>query len=271
MGKWPSLDKIDMKNGSTDDKEYEHELKKLQHCLLDLQTHYLRTGGRAVVGLDGWDAAGKGGLIQRLIYGLEPRSAHVWRIGAPTPEELSQHYLWRFWQRLPARKNWAIFDRTWYGRVLVERIEGFCTKAEWKRAYDEINEFERQLADDGVCIVKLLVHVSADEQKRRMIERLEDPHKRHKLGPEDFRNIAKRKQYLEAYDDMLEKTDTDHAPWHVIATDNKKIARLQGLKCVVDTIGKGVKLTDNELDPEIAKAAEKLWGWKPDDKPKRKN
>lgn len=270
MGKWPSLDKIEMKNGSIDDKEYEHELEKLQHRLLDLQTHHLRTGGRAVIGLDGWDAAGKGGLIQRLIYGLEPRSAHVWRIGAPTPEELSQHYLWRFWQRLPARKNWAVFDRTWYGRVLVERIEGYCTKAEWKRAYDEINDFERQLTDDGVCIVKLLVHISAEEQKRRMIERLENPHKQHKLGLEDFRNIAKRMQYIEAYDDMLEQTDTDHAPWHVIATDNKKTARLQGLKCVVDTIGKGVNLTENELDPEIAKAAEKLWGWKPGDKQKTK-
>jgi polyphosphate kinase 2 (PPK2 family) len=103
----------------------------------------MRSGGRAAVAVDGWDAAGKGGLIQRLIFGLEPRSIHVWRIGAPTDYEKNRHYLWRFWTRLPERGNWAVFDRTWYGRVLVERIEGFCTKAEWKRAYREINEFER--------------------------------------------------------------------------------------------------------------------------------
>ena len=263
MGKWPSLDKMELKKDSVGDKEYERELLKLQHRLLDLQIHHHSTGGRVVIGLDGWDAAGKGGLIQRMIYGLEPRSIHVWRIGAPSAEEQGRHYLWRFWQRLPAPRNWAIFDRTWYGRVLVERIEGYCSKAEWKRAYREINEFERELADDGVCIVKLLVHVSAEEQKRRMIERLEKPHKRYKVGLEDFRNIAKRKEYLEAYDDMLEKTDTDHAPWHVIATDDKKTARLFGLKVVADTIGKGVKIQDNDLDPKIAEAAAKLWGWKP--------
>ena len=142
-------------------------------------------------------------------------------------------------------------------------LEGFCTKEEWKRAYREINEFERQLTDDGVHIVKFLIHVSPEEQKRRMIERLEDPHKRHKLGVEDFRNIARRKLYVEAYDEMLEKTDTDHAPWHVIATDNKKTARLEGMRLLVQTIGKGVKIGENELDPMIAEAAAKLWGWRP--------
>ena len=134
MGKWPSLDKIELKNGSIGDKEYVRELRKLQHQLLDLQIHHHQTGGRVVIGIDGWDAAGKGGLIQRLVYGLEPRSTHVWRIGAPSKDELRQHYLWRFWQRLPPAGNWAIFDRTWYGRVLVERIEGFCSRSEWKRA-----------------------------------------------------------------------------------------------------------------------------------------
>jgi polyphosphate kinase 2 (PPK2 family) len=264
MGKWPSLDKMELDKGSLGDKEYDRELKRLQHRLLDLQIHHHGTGGRVVIGIDGWDAAGKGGLIQRMIYGLEPRSTHVWRIGAPTPEEQGRHYLWRFWERLPAPRNWAIFDRTWYGRVLVERIEGFCSKHEWKRAYREINEFERQLVDDGVCVIKLLVHVSAEEQKRRMIERLESPHKRYKVGLEDFRNIEKRKKYLEAYDDMLEKTDTDHAPWHVIATDDKKIARITGLKIVADMLGKGVKVHDNELDPKVAEAAHELWGWTPE-------
>jgi len=265
MGKWPSLDKIEMIDGPIDDETYEHKLKKLQDRLLDLQIHYLRHGGRAIIGVDGWDAAGKGGLIQRVVFGLEPRSTHVQRIGAPTDYEQGRHYLWRFWMRLPAPGNWAIFDRTWYGRVLVERIEGFCSKAAWQRGYREINDFERLLTDDGVRIVKLLVHVSEDEQRRRMIRRLDDPHKRYKIGPEDFRNIAKRKQYVEAYDDMLEKTDTRHAPWHVIASDDKRHARLAGLEVIVDALGDGVKIVEQELDPKVAKDAFKMWGWKPKD------
>ena len=262
MGKWPRLDKIEMIDSPIEDEKYEHQLKKLQDRLLDLQIHSLRTGGRVLVGIDGWDAAGKGGLIERAVAGLEPKSVHVWRIGAPTPEEQGRHYLWRFWNRLPARGDWAIFDRTWYGRVLVERIEGFCSKDAWKRAYNEINEFERQLTDDGVRIVKILVHVSEEEQKRRMIDRLTRPYKRHKVGLEDFRNIAKRKEYLEAYDDMLEKTDTKNAPWQVIATDNKKHARLKGLEIMIEELGRGVELTEHELDPQIADAAYKAWGWK---------
>src|SRR5689334_19516924 len=205
MGKWPSLDKIKMIEDSIDDETYERKLKKLQYRLLDLQIHHIRTGGRAIVGIDGWDAAGKGGLIQRLVFGLEPRSVQVWRIGAPTAEEQGKHFLWRFWERVPAPRNWAVFDRTWYGRVLVERIEGFCSKDEWHRAYREINEFERTLSDSGVRFIKLLIHVSEEEQRRRMIKRLEKPHKRYKVGREDFRNIAKRRQYLEAYKDMLDK------------------------------------------------------------------
>lgn len=268
MGKWPSLDKIEMIDGPIDEATYEHDVEKLQRRLLDLQIHHLRAGGRAIVSIDGWDAAGKGGLIERIVARLEPKSVQVFRIGAPTPEEQGRHYLWRFWQRLPAPGNWAIFDRTWYGRVLVERVEKFCSKDAWKRAYDEINEFERQLTDDGVRIVKILVHVSAEEQKNRMIDRLSKPHKHYKIGLEDFRNIAKRKEYLEAYDDMLERTDTDHAPWHVIASDNKMHARLAGLRVLIDEIGKGVDHSDQPLDPKIAEAAFKLWGWKPDDKKK---
>jgi polyphosphate kinase 2 (PPK2 family) len=269
MGKWPSLDKIEMVSGPIDHEAYEQRLRKLQTSLLDLQVQDLRSGGRALIGFDGWDAAGKGGLIERAIYGLEPRSTQVWRIGAPSKEELAQHYLWRFWERLPPRGNWAIFDRTWYGRVLVERIEGLCTKDEWKRAYREINEFERQLADDGVRIVKLLVHVSAEAQKKRMIARLDDSTKNYKVGLEDFRNIAKRKQYLEAYDEMLEKTDTAYAPWHVIATDHKKHARLEGLKILVDELSRGRKIREQTLDAEVAEAAFRMWGWKPEKKKKK--
>lgn len=271
MGKWPILEKIEMIDDPIDEKDYEHALEKLQRRLLDLQVYHIRTGGRVVIGIDGWDAAGKGGLIERLVAGLEPKSTHVWRIGAPTPEEQGKHYLWRFWDRLPAPGNWAIFDRTWYGRVLVERVEDFCSTEEWKRAYREINEFERQLADDGVRIVKLIVHVSADEQKRRMIDRLNKPHKHYKIGLEDFRNIAKRKAYLKAYDDVLERTDTDHAPWHVVATDNKMHARLKALEIVASQVGKGVETTGQPLDPKIAQAAFELWGWKPESAKSGKN
>jgi len=265
MGKWPSLDKIKMIEDSIDDETYERKLKKLQYRLLDLQVHHIRTGGRAIVGIDGWDAACKGGAIQRIVFGLEPRSTHVWRIGAPSREEQGRHFLWLFWERVPPPANWAIFDRTWYGRVLVERIEGFCTKAEWQRAYHEINEFERTLTDACVHFIKLLIHVSEEEQKKRMLKRLENPHKRYKVGLEDFRNIAKRNQYLEAYKDMLDKTDTDYARWHVIASDDKRHARLKGLEIIVDELSSGTKITPQELDPEVSSAAFKLWGWKPTD------
>ena len=124
MGKWPKLDEMKLSDKTVDDHTYDKQLKKLQDRLLEIQLHYLRTGGRAIIGVDGWDAAGKGGLIQRFVFGLEPRSTHVCRIGAPTVEEQGRHYLWRFWTRLPAPGNWTVFDRTWYGRVLVERIEG---------------------------------------------------------------------------------------------------------------------------------------------------
>jgi polyphosphate kinase 2 (PPK2 family) len=264
MGKWPSLDKVEMDNGPIDQKEYDRELGKLQHRLLDLQVWHLLTGGRVIIGIDGWDAAGKGGMIERMVAGLEPKSTHVWRIGAPTPAEQGRHYLWRFWERLPAPGNWAIFDRTWYGRVLVERIEGFCSKEDWKRAYHEINEFEHQLSNDGAIFVKILVHVSAEEQKRRMIERLEKPHKRYKVGLEDFRNIAKRQAYLEAYRDMLNRTDTDYAPWYVIASDSKQRARLKALRILNEAIGKGMKIPEQTLDPQIEQAASALWGWQLD-------
>ena len=262
MGKWPTLDRMKMIDGPLEDQEYERRLKKLQNKLLDLQVHDLSSGGRVMIGIDGWDAAGKGGLVQRIVFGLEPRSMHVWRIGPPTPEEQGRHFLWRFWERVPPPRNWSLFDRTWYGRVLVERIEGFCSKAEWQRAYREINEFEKTLTDSGVRFIKLLVHVSAKEQKKRMIRRLERPHKHYKIGVEDFRNIVKREQYLEAYKDMLDKTDTEYAPWHVIATDDKRHARLRGLEIIIEELTRGREIKPQPLEPEVAKAAYKLWGWK---------
>jgi polyphosphate kinase 2 (PPK2 family) len=262
MRKWPRLDKVPMLP-ALGDKKYERALAPLQDRILHIQMNDIQKSGRAVVAVEGWDASGKSGLISRLIEHLEPRSVFVWRIGAPTQEEKAQQYLWRFWRRLPAKGNWSIFDRTWYGRVLVERVEDFCAKDEWKRAYREINEFERQLTDDGVRVVKLLMHTSEEEQKKRIVSRMENPKKHYKVGLEDFRNLRRRKDYLAAFDDMLAKTDTNLAPWHVIASDDKRRARIEALKVVAKVLGRGVSIDLPPLNPEVVEAARKLWGWKP--------
>jgi polyphosphate kinase 2 (PPK2 family) len=262
MGKWKKLDKMDLGDG-LDDEAYEERLTQLQYRLLHIQQWMARTKCRAIVALEGWDAAGKGGLVKRMTERLDPRPLHVWQIAAPTPEEQGRHYLYRFWQKLPPPGEFAIFDRTWYGRVLVERVEGYATQDAWRRAYDEINDFERMLADDGIRLVKILLHISAREQRRRIIERMETPEKRFKVTLDDFRNISRRADYLEAFDDMLERTDSEHAPWTVIATDNKRRARIEGIEVVAETLARGANLAPPDLDPEIARAAQEMFGWDP--------
>ena len=186
-----------------------------------------REAGRSVVvAFEGWDAAGKGGAIKRLTEKLDPRGYAVYPIGAPNEEERKRHYLWRFWTRLPDRGRWAIFDRSWYGRVLVERVEGLCKKEAWKRAYREINEFERQLIDDGVVLVKIFLAITKHEQKKRFEERVNDPYKRWKIGPEDWRNREHWDQYLEAAEEMFAETNSKIAPWRVIGANRKWHARL---------------------------------------------
>ncbi|TXL70663.1 polyphosphate kinase [Vineibacter terrae] len=262
MGKWKKLDKMDLADG-LDEDTYEERLHQLQFQLLRIQQWLAQTGGRAIVAIEGWDAAGKGGLIKRMTERLDPRPLHVWQIAAPSLEEQGKHYLYRFWQKLPESGAIAIFDRTWYGRVLVERIEGYAPKEAWRRAYDEINEFERLLTDDGVRMVKLLLHISTKEQRKRIIGRLDAPEKRFKVTMEDFRNMQKRAEYLEAFDDMLERTDTDHAPWAVIATDSKRRARIEGIDVVAKALAKGADLVPPALDPEVARAAMEQLGWDP--------
>ena len=193
-----------------------------------------RGAGRPVVILfEGWDAAGKGGAIKRLTEKLDPRGYHVWPIGAPNDDEKRHHYLWRFWARMPERGRWAIFDRTWYGRVLVERVEGFAKKKAWKRAYRELNELERMLVDDGVVLVKLFLAITKGEQKRRFEEREKDPYKRWKIGPEDWRNREHWDAYVEAAEQMFEETSTERAPWKVIGANRKWWARLEVLRTVL--------------------------------------
>ena len=263
MGRWKKLDKLPLAEG-IDDDDYLRRLVRAQMRLLRVQQWLARTGCRAIVAIEGGDAAGKGGLIQRLTEKLDPRPVHVHRIGAPRPDEQGKHYLYRFWEKLPAPGDMAIFDRTWYGRVLVERIEGYIKKDAWQRAYEEINDFEKMLTDDGVRLVKILLNLSAGEQRKRITRRLETPEKRFKVTLDDFRNIGKRDAYVEAFDDMLERTDTDHAPWHVISSDSKKRSRVDGVELVADLLGKGADLEPPPVPHEVAEAARKVIGWDPD-------
>src|SRR5882672_5475355 len=185
MSKKIRLDHLAEPAPFADKAAYERKLAKLQLKMLSIQQTYFHENRRAVIAFEGWDAAGKGGAIRRLTEKLDPRGFHVWPIGPPTPEEQGRHYLYRFWNKLPERGQLAIFDRTWYGRVLVERVERLIKKPVWKRAYDEINEFERMLIDDGVRVVKIFLHITPDEQLRRFAERLNNPYKRWKLTDSD--------------------------------------------------------------------------------------
>lgn len=215
---------------------YKERLKKLQRRLFELHNEiYLRRRPLIIV-FEGWDAAGKGGAIKRLVGGLDPRGYEVIPISAPKSEELNRHYLWRFWSSLPKNGHIAIFDRSWYGRVMVERIEGFCTEHQWKRAFEEINYFERELYDRGTIQLKLWLHISPDEQLRRFNERLENPEKNWKITEEDWRNREKWPQYENAVNDMLKYTNTDYSPWVIIPGNDKKYARLNVLETVISQI-----------------------------------
>lgn len=231
--------------------DYEETLAALQQRLARIQIAYLVHAKRALIVFEGWDAAGKGGAIQRLTAEWDPRNFHVWPIAAPTAEEKARHFLWRFWTRLPDRSEIAVFDRSWYGRVLVERVEGFAAEPEWRRGYDEINAFEAQQAEDGSTIVKIFLHVTQQEQDKRLKARLADPWKRWKVNAEDFRNRARRKDYEAAIRDMFAHTDTPLAPWTVIDGNNKKSARIATLTAVADALERHVPVEPPPASPEI--------------------
>lgn len=239
---------------------YDKDLLAQQQMLERIQHAYLFSGNRAVIVFEGMDAAGKGGTIRRIAWALDPRSLKVWPIGAPNEIEKRQHYLQRFWSRLPERGQMAVFDRSWYGRVLVERVEGFAEKEAWKRAYGEINEFEKQMADDGIRVVKLFLHVSKAEQLKRFEDRLSNPLKRWKLSYEDFRNRAKWDQYIEAAEDMFARTSTKHAGWHVIQSDNKPAARIAAIKIITEQLSKGIELKETPIDPKVVTLAKRVLG-----------
>ncbi|HLY10692.1 MAG TPA: polyphosphate kinase [Planctomycetota bacterium] len=235
----PNLDGIPQHPELKDKDEYERRLSLYQLRLLRIQQTMYFKKRRGVVGFEGWDAAGKGGAIRRITEKLDPRGFKVYPISAPRPDEQGRHYLWRFWQKLPVPGELAIFDRTWYGRVLVERVEGFATKKEWHRAYDEINQFEHQLADDGCPVIKIFLHITKKEQLKRFEEREKNPYKNWKITKEDWRNRKKWKEYERAIDEMFERTHTRSAPWRVIPGNHKWYARTEALKSVVTALETG--------------------------------
>lgn len=250
----------DYESGAPFDGDYKDALKAVQDRLSRILVAHIVHKRRSMIVCEGWDAAGKGGAIQRLTAGWDPRAFQVWPIGAPTAEEKARHFLWRFWQRLPGAGTIAIFDRSWYGRVLVERVEGLASPMEWRRAYDEINEFEAQQSFDGTAIVKLFFHVTQETQDARLKARLDHPWKRWKVTAEDFRNRARRADYLAAAEDMFAHTDTRWGPWTVVDGNDKKAARIAALTAVADALEAAVPMDPPSAAPEAVALAMDAFG-----------
>jgi len=208
-----------------------------------------RIGPPVCVVFEGWDASGKGGAIKRLVGQLDPRHVRVVSYSAPTHDEKRHHFLWRFWPALPGWGGMAVLDRSWYGRVLVERVEGFASREAWLRAYDEINGFEETLAAEGMIIVKFWLHISSKEQKKRFDRRAKDPLKNWKLTDEDWRNRDKHDQYTEAIEDMLARTDTAWAPWTLVEADSKRYARVKVVESTCAAIEAGMRRHGIEPPP----------------------
>jgi polyphosphate kinase 2 (PPK2 family) len=240
------LDKLDLSLSLSKDEE----AKRLKEGGRRLEALRLALGAKlpgyglgppVLVLFEGWDASGKGGAIRRLVAPLDLRHVRVAQFAAPTPDEKRHHFLWRFFPKLPGWGGMAVFDRTWYGRVLVERVDGFATKEQWRRAYDEIVGLERSLAAEGSLVIKFFLHISEDEQLRRFEARRDDPLKSWKLTPDDWENRRKRPQYLEAVEEMLERTDHKAAPWDPIEADSKRYARVRVMESVIERVERGMR------------------------------
>lgn len=239
----PVLESVDMDKGM-DRETYKEELKKCQKKLRDLEYQIYSRRIPVIIGFEGWDAGGKGGAIKRLCENLDPRGYRVYPTAAPTSEELAHNWLWRFWKTVPKRGHFSIYDRTWYGRVMVEPIEGFCTADDYRRAFREINDFEKQLTDFGAVALKFWMNISKDEQEKRFKERENDPDKQWKITDEDWRNREKWDAYVVAVDRMLLKTSTENAPWIVVEGNDKYYARIKVLKTVIEAIEKKIAELD---------------------------
>lgn len=231
------LSEIRLDKSITEEK-YKEELSRLQKHLGELHNRLYRKRVPVVIVYEGWDAAGKGGNIKRITGALDPRGYEVHPIASPEPHEKARHYLWRFWTRLPKTGHIAIFDRSWYGRVMVERLEGFCSENDWKRAYNEMNEFEKELHDWGAVIIKFWVQIDKDTQLERFTLRQNTPEKQWKITDEDWRNRDKWDQYERAVNEMIQKTSTTYAPWHILESTDKKYARIKALKIVIEELEK---------------------------------
>lgn len=224
-----------------DREEYRKRKKELQKRLAELHNQMFLQRVPVILAFEGWDAGGKGGAIKRLTQAMDPRGYQVVPVASPNDVERAHHYLWRFWEKVPKAGHMAIFDRTWYGRVLVERIEGFAKKAEWKRAYREINDMEEQFTNAGCIVLKFWMHVDRDEQERRFHERENIPEKQWKITEEDWRNRARWDDYEEAVDEMIVRTSTEQAPWIVVEANSKYYARIKVLETVVEALEKRLK------------------------------
>ena len=234
------LERLDL-SLATPREEYDKNIKILQAELHQLCYQVYIQKRPVVIVFEGWDASGKGGSIKRLTEKVDPRGYVVWPIAAPAGEDRERHYLYRFWRRLPEQGQIAIFDRSWYGRVLVERVEGYCTEPEWKRAFSEINQFERQLTDFGAIIFKFWMHISNAEQLRRFEERKRINYKSWKITDEDWRNRGKWEDYEEAAEEMLLKTSTSNSPWTLVEANDKYFSRLKVLRTVADKLKHALK------------------------------
>lgn len=255
------LSDADFENSVLESKTiYQRKLRKLQERVLHIQQAYFHQGERAIIVFEGWDASGKGGAIRRLTERMDPRGFNVVPISVPKPDEQSRHYLYRFQKALPKAGTITIFDRSYYGRVLVERIEDLASIKEWQRAYQEINEFERQLSDDGVCIIKIFLHITPEEQLTRFQERLHNPYKRWKIDVDDFRNRLKWKNYETAINDMFRRTSTNIVNWNLIAANKKWYTRVQILEIICAKLEEDVEIIPKPLDSKLVEAAEQLLG-----------
>lgn len=237
--KMPKLNDISL-DRTIEEADYKEELRRLQARLNTLHYRLYRKKIPVVIAYEGWDAAGKGGNIKRITGALDPRGYEVHPIASPEPHEKARHYLWRFWTRLPKTGHIAIFDRTWYGRVMVERLEGFCSSNDWQRAYNEINEFERELSKWGAVIIKFWVQIDKETQLQRFTDRQNTPEKQWKITDEDWRNREKWDAYETAVNEMIQKTSTVYAPWHILESVDKKYARIKALRIVVEALEKAL-------------------------------
>lgn len=232
-------------------------IKKLQLKMLRIQQCVWNTKDRVVIVFEGFDAAGKGGAIRKLTESLDPRGFRVHPIGPPGEDEQGKHYLYRFWTNLPSKGIIAIFDRSWYGRVLVERVEDLIPKKRWKEAYSEINQFEKTLTNDGIAVIKIFIRISKDEQFKRFEERINDPYKHWKITEADIRARKKWNSYARAVKDMLLETSTTESPWYVIDGDDKEAAREEVLKIVTEQLHSRANWTEHKAHEHSTKSLKK--------------